>query len=64
MAQQNVVPSVGLDGAIDCLKAHLITKGYTQIFGLDFGDTFSSIAKMASIWLWLWLLCAIGHFIS
>ena len=37
------------NGAIDRLKARLIAKGYTQIFGLDYGDTFSPVAKMASI---------------
>jgi len=31
---------VGLDGTIDRLKACLVAKGCTQIFGLDYGDTF------------------------
>jgi hypothetical protein len=30
------------DGTIDRLKAWLAAKGYTQIFGLDYGDTISS----------------------
>jgi len=38
----------GPDGTIDRLKAHLVAKGYTQIFYLDYGDTFSLVAKMAS----------------
>jgi hypothetical protein len=40
---------VGLDGTVDHLKAQLVAKGYTQIFGLDYGDTFSTIAKMTSV---------------
>ena len=41
------------DDTIDHLKASLVAKGYTQIFGLDYGDTFSPVAKMASIRLFI-----------
>jgi len=34
---------------IDCLKSCLVEKGYTQISGLEYGGTFSPIAKIASI---------------
>ena len=34
---------------MDRLKACLVAKGYTQIYGFDCYDTFSPIAKMASI---------------
>ena len=44
---------VGPDGTIDHLKTRLVAKGYTQIFGLDYGDTFSLVAKMAYVRLFI-----------
>ena len=44
---------VGPDDTIDHLKVRLVAKGYTQIFGLDYGDTFSPVAKMAFVRLFI-----------
>lgn len=40
------VVKVDPDGQIDHLKARLVAKG-TQMFGRDYSDTFSSLAKIA-----------------
>lgn len=44
---------VGLKGRVDRLKALLVVKRYTQIYDWDYGDTFSPIAKMESVQLFL-----------
>nr|XP_009768559.1 PREDICTED: uncharacterized protein LOC104219561 [Nicotiana sylvestris] len=44
---------VGPDGQVDRLKTRLVAKGYTQIFGLDYSDTFSPVAKVAYVRLFL-----------
>jgi len=47
------VMKVGLDYTINGFKARLVAKGYTQIFRLDYGDTFSPVVQMASIRLFI-----------
>ena len=44
---------IGQDGQVDCLKAHLVAKGYTQIYGSNYYDTFSPVAKIAFVHLLL-----------
>ena len=46
------------NGLIDKYKAHLVTKGFTQIEGVDYEETFSPVVRFASIWL---LLAMVTH---
>ena len=56
---------IGPDGQVDRLKARLVAKGYTQIFGLDYSDTFAPVAKIAYVRLFLSMLPFVtGLFIS
>jgi len=47
------IVKIGPDGHIDRLKAHLVTKRYKQILDLDYGDTFSPVAKITYVRLFL-----------
>ena len=37
------------DGTIERFKAQLVAKGYTQVEGMDFHDTFAPVAKLTIV---------------
>jgi hypothetical protein len=42
-----------LDGSVERHKAQLVAKVFSQVEGIDYNETFSSVAKMNSIFLFL-----------
>ena len=45
-------------GKVEKYKAPLVAKGYSQVEGIDFGEIFSLVAKLASIRFLLSLVSA------
>eukprot|EP00253_Pinus_taeda_P026194 PITA_26194 len=45
-------------GKVDKHKAHLVAKGFSQVEGIDYTETFSHVAKMNSIYLVLSLVAS------
>jgi len=39
------------DGSLDGLKACLVAKGYSQMYGVDYKDTFSLVTNMTFVQL-------------
>jgi len=52
---------LNLDEYLTHLKARLVVKGYSQVYELDYVDTFSSVAKLTS---GRFLVSLASHFIS
>ncbi|KAL0317567.1 UNVERIFIED_CONTAM: hypothetical protein Sangu_2171000, partial [Sesamum angustifolium] len=48
------------DGSIDRYKVRLVAKGYTQIEGVDYYDSFSLVAKTVTMRLFIAIATAYG----
>jgi len=48
------------DGKVERHKTRLVAKGYTQLKGINYMDTFSLVAKLTTVRLLLTLACTYG----
>ena len=37
------------DGSIECYKAHLVAKSFTQEYGIDYKETFTPVTRISSV---------------
>lgn len=51
-------------GEIVRFKARLVAQGFSQTFGIDFDETYSPVANMASIRMFMALCCQLGYMIE
>ena len=47
-----------LDGFIARLKVHLVAKGYAKTYGVDYFDTFSPVAKLTFVHMFISLVAS------
>ena len=47
---------VNPDGSVARLKTRLVAMGYAQTYGVDYFDTFSPVAKITYVWLFISLV--------
>lgn len=50
------VVKVNPDSLVARLKAHLVAKGYAQMYGIDYTETFSLVAKLTSVRIFISLV--------
>ncbi|GJY21818.1 retrotransposon protein, putative, ty1-copia subclass [Tanacetum coccineum] len=46
-----------MDGIVHTYKARFVEKGYTQLYGVDYEETFSPLADIIAIWIKISIWC-------